>query len=72
MPNSEVGLPGLFGFLAFKEAVLQRFESFVEANLTRGGDPHTLQPSADREPTVQGEPNEGAHLTGVRAVPNSG
>ncbi|CAM6014102.1 unnamed protein product [Sphagnum balticum] len=35
--------------------MLRRFGSFVEADLARRGDPHTLQPGADREPMVQGE-----------------
>lgn len=62
----------MLGFLAFEKAVLQIFESFIEVDLTHRKDPHTLQPSADREPTVQCEPNEGAHLAGARAVPNFG
>ncbi len=37
-----------------------------------GGDPHTLQLGADREPPVEGEPDDGAHLAGVSAVPDSG
>lgn len=61
----------MLGFLAFKEEVLRRFRSFVKANLAHRGDPHTLHPGADREPTVQGELDEGAHLAGARAVPNS-
>jgi hypothetical protein len=52
--------------------MLWRFKNFVEANFACRGDPHTLQPGADREPTVQGEPDEGAHLARARVVPNSG
>ncbi len=49
-----------------------RFRGFTEADLARRGDPHTLQPGADKEPTVQGEPDEGAHLVRAGAVPNFG
>jgi hypothetical protein len=42
----------------------------VIANLAHRGDPHTLQQGADREPLVQGEPDEGAHLAQVGAVPD--
>ncbi len=42
------------------------------ANLAPKGDPHTLQLGADREPVLLGEPNEGAHLAGAGAMPNSG
>ncbi len=72
LPNSEVGLPSLLDFLTIREAVLRRFGSFIGANLHVGGDPHTLQLGADRERTVQGEPDEGAHLAKGGAVPNSG
>jgi hypothetical protein len=35
-----------------------------------GGDPHVLQPGADREAMVKGQPNQCAHLTGTKVVPH--
>lgn len=70
--NSEVSLLGLLGFSTFEEAVLQEFGNFVVAYLAHRRDPHTLQPSADRELAVQGEPDEGANLARAGAMPNSG
>ncbi len=62
----------MLGFIAFEEAMLRRFKGLVKADLARRGDPHTLQPGVDREPTVQGELDEGAHLAGAGVVPNFG
>jgi hypothetical protein len=52
--------------------MLWRFRGFIEEDLACKGDLHTLQPGADREAAVQGEPNEGAHLVRAGAVPNFG
>ncbi len=72
MPDSKVGILSVFGFITIEKAVLRRFKNLVRADLARKGDPHALQPGANREPAIQGEPDEGANLVGVGAVSNSG
>jgi len=72
LPNPKVRLPSVFGFSTFKQAVLQQFEKPIKANLARSRDPHALEPNANREPAIQGEPNENSNLARARAVPNSG
>jgi len=66
--NFEISLPGALGISAFKKAMLRRFRDLMWADLAHRGDPHALQLGANREPTVQGEPNEGAHLAGAETM----
>lgn len=72
MPDSKVGIPSVFGFIIIKKALLRRFKNLVRADLARKGDPHALQPGANREAGVQGEPDEGANLVGLGAVSKFG
>jgi hypothetical protein len=55
-----------------EEAMMGRFGGLVGANLAHGRDPHALKPGANREISVQGELDEGAHFAGVGVVPDSG
>ncbi len=41
-------------------------------DLAHRRDPHALEPSANREPLIQGEPNESSNLAGAGVMPNFG
>ncbi len=51
--------------------MLRQFEKLVRADLACRRDPHALEPSGNREPMIQGEPNESSNLVRARVVPNS-
>jgi hypothetical protein len=52
--------------------MLRRLKKPITADLARRRDPHALEPSANREPAIQGEPNESSNLAGAGIVPNFG
>ncbi len=74
MPNPKVRFPSVFGFNTFKQVVLRQFGKPIRVDLARRRDPHALEPSANMELAVQGEPNESSNLAGARVgvVPNFG
>jgi hypothetical protein len=51
--------------------VFQQFGKPIKANLARSRDPHALEPNANKDPLIQGEPNESSNLARVGAVLNS-
>ncbi len=59
---------GVIGFSTFKQVVLWWLGKPIKADLTRRRDPHALELSANREPMIQGEPNESSNLAGAEAV----
>jgi len=52
--------------------VLRQFRKPIRADLARKKDPHALEPNANRDLAIQGEPNESSNLARVRAMPNFG
>jgi hypothetical protein len=51
--------------------MLQWFGKPIRVDLTRRKDPHALEPIANKETMIQGEPNESSNLAKMRVVLNS-
>jgi hypothetical protein len=66
------GLPSPFGDWTLEKTVLRGFEGLLYANLARGEDSHALQPGANQEAPVYGEPYESADLPRSGVMPDSG
>ncbi|CAK9862096.1 unnamed protein product [Sphagnum jensenii] len=71
-PDTFVGFPGALRHGALQETVLRRFLLVVVAHLAERGKTHRLQPGPDREASVENLPDEHAHLSWVRVMPDSG
>ncbi len=52
--------------------MLWRFRKPIRADLARRRDTHALEPSANKEPTTKGEPNDSSNLARAGVVSNSG
>jgi hypothetical protein len=52
--------------------MLRRFGKPIRADLAHRKDPHALELGANREPAIQGEPNENSNHVGAGTVPNFG
>ncbi len=52
--------------------MLRGFLGVGAAHLAVGGNAHDLQLGSDRKTLVEGEPDESAHFSWVRVVPDSG
>jgi hypothetical protein len=71
-PDVEECTPGLLGWGAFHEAVSGKFLEPLVATFAGGLNSHGLEPSAHRQPIVEGQPGEHSNLAGTRIVPHSG
>ncbi len=72
VPDFLEGLPGALHHGAFEYAVLRGFLCVGVADFAMRWDTHELEPGAHREALVEGQPDERAHLSWARVVPNSG
>jgi hypothetical protein len=70
--NAEEGVPGLPSWDAFHEAVLGRLRESLVAAFAGGQDSHDLEPGAHRQPVIEDQPGECAHLLWAGIVPHSG
>jgi hypothetical protein len=70
IPSATEGIPGLLGRGAIHEAVLGRFREALVAAFAGGLEPHSLEPRAHWEPSVEGQLDEGPHLARAGIVPN--
>jgi len=70
--DTEESTPGLLGQGAFHEAVSGRFLEPLVVAFVGGLNSHGLEPSAHRQPVVEGQPGERSNLAGTRIVPHSG
>ncbi|CAK9192929.1 unnamed protein product [Sphagnum jensenii] len=61
-PNALEGIPGALSHGTLQETVLRRFFFVGITHLAKRGKAHSLEPSSDRESSVEGQPNERAHL----------
>ncbi len=52
--------------------MLWRFRKPIKVDFARRRDPHALEPSANKEATIKGEPNDSSNLMRAGAVSNSG
>jgi len=68
IPSATVGIPGLLGGGAIHEAVLGRLRETLVATFAGGLEPHGLEPRAHREPSVEGQPDEGSHVAWAGVV----
>ncbi len=48
--------------------MLWGFQGLYATNLARGGNAHTLKPSFNGQPLVEGQPDEGAQFARFRVV----
>jgi hypothetical protein len=71
-PDIEESTLGLLGQDAFHEAVSSRFLEPLVAAFVGGLNSHGLEPSAHRQPVVEGQPGERSNLARTRIVPHSG
>ncbi len=65
LPNIFESVPSTFGNGAFEEVVLRDFQGLYAIDLVGGGDAHTLKPGFNKQPLVEGQPDEGAHFARV-------
>ncbi len=70
LPSATEGIPGVLSGGAVEEAVLGRFGETLVTAFAGGLEPHSLEPSAYREPFVEGQLDEGSHFAGTGVVPN--
>jgi len=70
IPSVTEGIPGLLGGGAIHEAVLGRLRETLDATFAGGLEPHGLEPCAHREPSVEGQPDEGSHFAWTGVVPD--
>jgi hypothetical protein len=61
---------GLLGEGAIHEGVLGRLRETLVTTFAGGLEPHGLEPRAHREPSVEGQPDEGPHLAWAGVVPH--
>ncbi len=59
------GIPGVLSGGAVEETVLGRLGETLVTTFAGG-----LEPSAHREPFVEGQPDEGSHFAGTGVVPD--
>ncbi len=71
-PDAEKNIPSLLGRGAFHETVSARFLEPLVTSFAGGLNSHGLEPSAHRQPVVEGQPGERSHLAGTRVVPHLG
>jgi len=71
IPSATEGAPGLLGGGAIHETVLGRLREALVAAFASGLEPHNLEPRAHREPSIEGQLDEGPHLAWAGIVPNS-
>ncbi len=69
-PSATEGIPGVLSGGAVEEAVLGRLGETLVTAFAGGLEPHGLEPSAHREPFVEGQPDEGSHFAGTGVVPD--
>jgi len=69
-PSATKGIPGVLNGGAVKEAVLGRLGETLVTAFAGGLEPHGLEPSAYREPFVEGQPDEGSYFAGTGVVPD--
>jgi len=74
LPSAMESIPGLLSGGALQEAVPSRLWETLVATFTSGLEPHGLEPHAHREPSVEGQPDDGSHFAwaGVVPDPNNG
>ncbi len=69
-PSATESIPGILSGGAVEEAVLGRLGEALVTTFASGLEPHSLEPSAYREPFVEGQPYEGSNFAGTGVVPN--
>jgi hypothetical protein len=70
-PNAFEGLPGAFNVRAFEETMLRKLQGLSVTNFARRGYPHALELGFDRQPTIEGQPNQTTYFAWARVVPYS-
>jgi hypothetical protein len=72
LPSATEGVPGLLGGGAIQKVVLGRLRKSMVTTFASVLESHGLEPRAHREPSVEGQPDKGPHLTWAGVVPYPG
>ncbi len=70
IPSATESIPSLPGGGAIHEAMLGRLGEVLIVTFAGGLEPHGLEPRAHREPSVEGQPDEGPDLPWAGVVPH--
>jgi hypothetical protein len=70
IPSATERIPGLLSGGALHEAMLSTLRETLVATFASGLEPHGLEPRAHREPSVEGQPDEGSHFAWAGVVPD--